>query len=204
MRRSSCPTTQTGVNTHWVNTDKVIERGAPAIVNGRVAAVGKNHYYEFLKARGRAPYRFARPPWIGWFPCRPGSVVGVWGYCARGWCRHPEYQLVPTGPRLSLASAIPMPGPLARRHIEIGIAYLAGYVLLDWLSDVHPIANVNITPWNPPTGLTFAFILLFGTAFLPWIAVAPVLADAVVRGLTLPFGAELAQAVIIGGGYAAA
>ena len=111
---------------------------------------------------------------------------------------------MPTGPRLSLASAFPMPGPLARRHIEIAIAYLAGFVFLDWLSDVHPIANVNITPWNPPTGLSFAFILLFGPAFLPWLAVAPVLSDAVVRGLTLPLGAELAQALIVGGGYAAA
>jgi signal transduction histidine kinase len=97
-----------------------------------------------------------------------------------------------------------MPGSLARRHVEIAIAYLAGFVFLDWLSDIHPIANVNITPWNPPTGLTFAFILLFGTAFLPWIAVAPVLSDVVVRGLTLPLGAELAQALIVGGGYAAA
>src|SRR5262245_602402 len=97
-----------------------------------------------------------------------------------------------------------MPGSLARRHIEIAIAYLAGFVALDWLSDVHPIANVNITPWNPPTGLSFAFILLFGPAFLPWLAVAPVLSDAIVRGVTLPLGAELAEAIIIGGGYAAA
>ena len=111
---------------------------------------------------------------------------------------------MPPDPRLSLASGFPMPGAVARRHIEIAIAYLAGFVFLDWLSDVHPIANVNITPWNPPTGLTFAFILLFGPAFLPWLAVAPVLADAVVRGVTLPLAAELAQALIVGGGYAAA
>jgi two-component system, LuxR family, sensor kinase FixL len=97
-----------------------------------------------------------------------------------------------------------MLSPLARRHVEIAIAYLAGYVLLDWLSYLHPIANVNITPWNPPTGLSFALILLFGSAFLPWLAVAPVLSDAVVRGLILPLGAELAEALIIGGGYAAA
>jgi two-component system, LuxR family, sensor kinase FixL len=115
-----------------------------------------------------------------------------------------EYRFVPTGPKLSLAAAFPIPASLARRHIEIAITYLAGYVFLDWLSDVHPIANVNITPWNPPTGLTFAFILLFGLPFLPWLAVAPVLSDAVVRGPTLPLGAELAQALIIGGGYAAA
>src|SRR5689334_8143212 len=93
---------------------------------------------------------------------------------------------------------------LSRRHIEIALAYLAGYVLLDWLSYVHPFANFGITPWNPPTGLSFALILLFGTEFLPWLFVVPVLADVLVRGIALPVTAEIAAAIIIGGGYAGA
>jgi two-component system, LuxR family, sensor kinase FixL len=93
---------------------------------------------------------------------------------------------------------------LSRRHIEIALAYLAGYVLLDWLSYVHPFANFGITPWNPPTGLSFALILLFNTEFLPWLFVAPVLADVLVRGIALPVTAEIAAAIIIGGGYAGA
>ncbi len=92
---------------------------------------------------------------------------------------------------------------LSRRHAEIAVAYLAGYVLLDWLSYVHPFASFGITPWNPPTGLSFALILLFGIEFLPWLCVAPVVADAVVRGFALPLPAEFAAALIIGGGYAA-
>jgi signal transduction histidine kinase len=91
---------------------------------------------------------------------------------------------------------------LSRRHVEIAFAYLAGYVLLDWLSHVHPFASFGITPWNPPTGLSFAVILLFGAEFLPWLFVAPILADTLVRGLALPLGAQLAAALIIGGGYA--
>ena len=91
---------------------------------------------------------------------------------------------------------------LSRRHVEIAFAYLAGYVLLDWLSYVHPFASFGITPWNPPTGLSFALILLFGAEFLPWLFVAPILADTLVRGLALPLGAQLAAALIIGGGYA--
>src|SRR5262249_25510778 len=157
-----------------------------------------------LRNSQRGARALASHPDAGAVPLKPSSATGVCGYCARGWRRHPEYQFVPTGPRLSLASVVPLSGPLTRRHVEIAIAYLAGFVFLDWLSDIHPIANVNITPWNPPTGLTFAFILLFGVTFLPWLAVAPVLADAVVRGITLPLGAELAQALIIVGGYGAA
>ena len=104
----------------------------------------------------------------------------------------------------SVAVGMPISRLLSRRHIEIALAYLAGYVLLDWLSYVHPFASFGITPWNPPTGLSFALILLFGTEFLPWLFIAPVLADVLVRGLPLPLTGELAAALIIGGGYAAA
>lgn len=93
---------------------------------------------------------------------------------------------------------------LSRRHVEIAAAYLGGYVLLDWLSYVHPFASLGITPWNPQTGLSFALILLFGAEFLPWLFVAPVLADILVRGFPLPIGAAVAASVIIGGGYSVA
>jgi len=104
----------------------------------------------------------------------------------------------------SVAVGMPISHLLSRRHIEIALAYLAGYVVLDWLSYVHPFGSFGITPWNPPTGLSFALILLFGTEFLPWLFVAPVLADVLVRGLPLPLAAEVAAALIMGGGYAAA
>jgi signal transduction histidine kinase len=99
---------------------------------------------------------------------------------------------------------MPIAHLLSRRHAEIALSYLAGYVLLDWLSYVYPFASFGITPWNPPTGLSFALILLFGAGFMPWLFVAPVLADALVRGFALPLGAEIAASAIIGGGYAIA
>lgn len=104
----------------------------------------------------------------------------------------------------TVAVGMPISRLLSRRHIEIALAYLAGYVLLDWMSYVHPFASFGITPWNPPTGLSFALILLFGSEFLPWLFIAPVLADVFVRGLPLPLTAEFAAALIIGGGYALA
>jgi len=90
---------------------------------------------------------------------------------------------------------------LSRSHWEIAFVYLASYVLLDWVSYVHPIASLGITPWNPPPGASFALILLFGHAFLPWLLVAPLIADALVRDLPLPLWAELVAALIIGIGY---
>lgn len=104
----------------------------------------------------------------------------------------------------TVSVGMPVMRLLSRPHVEIAFAFLAGYVLLDWLSYVHPYAAFGITPWNPPTGLSFALILLFGVEFLPWLFVAPVLADGIVRGFALPLPAEIAAGIVIGGGYAAA
>jgi two-component system sensor kinase FixL len=102
-----------------------------------------------------------------------------------------------------LHPSMPITRVLSRSHLEIALVYLASYVLLDWVSYIHPIASFGITPWNPPPGLSFALILLFGYEFLPWLFVAPLLADAVVRQLPLPLGAEVVAALIIGLGYGA-
>jgi signal transduction histidine kinase len=107
-------------------------------------------------------------------------------------------------PEDTIAVGMPIARLLSRRHVEIALAYLAGYVLLDWLSYVHPFGSFGITPWNPPTGLSFALILLFGAEFMPWLLLAPVLADGLVRGFALPLPAEAAASLIIGGGYATA
>lgn len=104
----------------------------------------------------------------------------------------------------SVPVGMPITRLLSRSHLEIALAYLAGYVLLDWLSYVHPFASFGITPWNPPTGWSFALILLFGAEFVPWLFIAPVLADALVRDLPLPLAAEISAGTIIGGGYAVA
>ena len=106
--------------------------------------------------------------------------------------------------RHRLNPGMPMSRLLSRSHWEIGLAYLAGYVLLDWVSFLHPVASLGITPWNPPPGLSFALILLFGGAFLPWLFVAPFVADALVREFPLPIWAEVVTVTMIGLGYGAA
>jgi signal transduction histidine kinase len=88
-------------------------------------------------------------------------------------------------------------------HPVLGVAYVVGYVLLDWISYVQPFATFGITPWNPPTGLSFVLVLLFGQRFLPLLFLAPLLADLLVRQLPLPWSIEIATSAIIGGGYAA-
>ena len=69
-----------------------------------------------------------------------------------------------------LHPTMPITHVLSRSYIEIGLVYVAGYVLLDWASYIQPIASLGITPWNPPPGLSFALILravYFAVAFKP-------------------------------------
>ncbi|HEX2336226.1 MAG TPA: MASE1 domain-containing protein, partial [Hyphomicrobiaceae bacterium] len=102
------------------------------------------------------------------------------------------------------AAGMPITRLLSRRHIRNCSGVPCRIFLLDWLSYVHPYASFGITPWNPPSGLSFALILLFGAKFVPWLFIAPVWADALVRDLLLPIAAELSASIIIGGGCAAA
>ena len=43
--------------------------------------------------------------------------------------------------------------PRSRREWAWIVAYLVGYLLLDWVSFIHPWHSFNVTPWNPPPGL---------------------------------------------------
>lgn len=104
----------------------------------------------------------------------------------------------------TVAASMPLARLLSRSHLTIALGYLAGYVLLDWVSYVHPFAVSGITPWNPQTGLSFALILLFGLEFLPWLVIAPFVADVLVRQLPLPLGAEALVLFVIGLGYGGA
>lgn len=83
----------------------------------------------------------------------------------------------------------------------IGACYLVLYVLLDWVSYIDPFAAYGITPWNPPTGLSFVLVLLFGQRMIPFLFLAPFLADVLVRDLPLSWSLEFAAISVIGTGY---
>ncbi len=65
--------------------------------------------------------------------------------------------------------------------------YFALYIFLDWVSYIHPVLPLAITPWNPPPGLSIAFLLLLGLRYWPALFVAALLAELLVRGLPAPF-----------------
>src|ERR1043166_3744323 len=81
---------------------------------------------------------------------------------------------------------------LTRHWAVLGLLYVAGYVLLDWISLIQPYAPFGITPWNPGTGLSFALVLLFGRRMIPFLFLGPLLSDFVAPQSHLPWAIELA------------
>ncbi len=80
-------------------------------------------------------------------------------------------------------------------------AYVLGYVALDWVSFIDPIGAFAITPWNPPPGLSLAFLLRYGLRQAPWLFVAALTADFLVRGAPAPLTVMIAASLLLAIGY---
>jgi len=86
----------------------------------------------------------------------------------------------------------------------VGPAYIAGYVMLAWLSIVISSAPFGIAPWSPETGLSFAGFLIYGRRFWPYLLAAVATSNVVLRPLQYPLVCHILSPVIVGGGYAMA
>lgn len=96
-----------------------------------------------------------------------------------------------------------MSDPRVYRRLALGAAFLAAYVMLDYVSYVKPYRGLGITPWNPPPGLSVATVFLGGWVFAPFVLAAPALADLIVRGGALGPKIEILLSLSIGGTYLA-
>lgn len=80
------------------------------------------------------------------------------------------------------------------------LVLLAGYVLLDWASYIHPLHGLNITPWSPAPALGVFYLARHGGRMAPTLWLAILVADVWVRELpaSLPATGVLAAALMIG------
>jgi signal transduction histidine kinase len=87
---------------------------------------------------------------------------------------------------------------------DAGIAgvYTAACVALEHVSYIDSIANLAITPWSPPAGLSVFVLLRFGWRFLPVVCLATLVSDVVVRGVPWFGWLTIVNALAIGGGHA--
>ena len=89
------------------------------------------------------------------------------------------------------------------RTAAIAVAFVAGYVLLDRVSYIHPVQQFNITPWNPQPALAIALVMTLGQRWLPVVLAAALLAERVVRGDLISMPASALAAAVLTLGYAA-
>src|SRR5689334_11058610 len=87
-------------------------------------------------------------------------------------------------------------------YLRDAALYVPCYLLLDWVSYIHPLGAFNITPWNPQPALAVVWMLLGGLAYAPMVLATIVLADALIRHM-FPFSAVgVLAALLLTGAYA--
>jgi two-component system, LuxR family, sensor kinase FixL len=77
------------------------------------------------------------------------------------------------------------------------------YLLLDWVSYIHPLGAFNITPWNPQPALAICWMLLAGLRYAPAVLATVVLADLMVRSMPGGYVVTLLSALVLTLGYGA-
>lgn len=75
------------------------------------------------------------------------------------------------------------------------------HLFLDWISFIHELPPLNITPWNPPSGLAVAVLTIVGPRAVPVVWLSLTAGDALVRGLPVDFGTTLLSNAVIAGTY---
>ena len=87
-------------------------------------------------------------------------------------------------------------------RLLLGAAFLAAYLLLEWLSFIHEYKGVPVTPWNPGLGAVFALMLFAGARYGVVLFVGVVIAEIAVLRSSLSWPIIIGIAGIIAIGYA--
>lgn len=89
------------------------------------------------------------------------------------------------------------------RTFLIAAGFLGAYVLLDWVSYMHPMQEYSITPWNPQPALAIALLMKMGQRFLPVVLLAVTTAAWAIREAHGGLVPEIIASAALAFGYAA-
>jgi signal transduction histidine kinase len=84
----------------------------------------------------------------------------------------------------------------------VGAAYVAVFLVLDWVSYIRPFQGLNITPWNPQPALAIA-LLIANPRWLWLVWLSLITAELAVRGMPADWFVTLAATAALGLSYAA-
>lgn len=90
--------------------------------------------------------------------------------------------------------------PLARLLLEV-FAFVTAYLLVDWVTYLHPLHGLNLTPWNPAPALGLVYLLRRGWGRIPVLFLAIVLAEACLREGERGLALVLANGLLLTLGY---
>lgn len=103
---------------------------------------------------------------------------------------------------MSTAGVFQAPWAHARPAWALGAAYVAVFLLLDWVSYIRPFQGLNITPWNPQPALAIALLIASPRwLWLVWLSLLT--AELAVRGVPADWFVTLAAIAALGLSYAA-
>ncbi len=89
-------------------------------------------------------------------------------------------------PKLRLtATSLTELGARVLRRIGVALLFSGVFMAVDRLSYIHPIAGLNITPWNPPAAIEVLFLFLVGNSWMSWVYLTLGVSDWWVRGTAL-------------------
>ena len=103
----------------------------------------------------------------------------------------------------TLRAGLPrLSAPLRGRGAELYL-YLAVYLALEWASQFHSYAFIDIALWNPSPAASLILLLTRGLAFAPLLFMAALLSGVLVHFTPHSFGGALASSALMAAGYTA-
>jgi two-component system sensor kinase FixL len=94
--------------------------------------------------------------------------------------------------------------PWTRRFwpaLALSAAYVALFLFLDRVSFIRALHGIDITPWNPPPGLSLTLLLVKGLGYAPAVVLAELLSSQLLPLVYIPPLVGLASGLIIAAGY---
>jgi two-component system sensor kinase FixL len=92
----------------------------------------------------------------------------------------------------------------AWRAVALSVGYVAAYLVLDRISFIEPLHGINITPWNPSTGVMLALLIVKGVRWSPVVLVAEVISGATLPQIPVLPAPLFVASIVVTIGYAGA
>jgi len=85
------------------------------------------------------------------------------------------------------------------KTLKLAMLFSLVFVCVDWLSFIHPMGQLNITPWNPPAAVQVLFLTWAGLMWAPWVFFTIGFADWLIRDSVIFSSSVLiGNAILIG------